>query len=93
MLGKKVVCVTIFPHLYVIHIHTQCCPPTWQLHSDFRESNNGVSHVMKITMANLPWLRLCHSTLTPARAPQYSKCCYALHSYVGTTFTHEMLFA
>ena len=36
MLGEKVVCAAISPHLCMLsHIQVQCCPLLWLLHSDF----------------------------------------------------------
>ena len=52
MLVEIITCTTISPHLYIpsdIKVHRY--PPLRQLQSDFRDFNNGVCHVMKITVA------------------------------------------
>ena len=53
LLGEKVACATVSPHLSLLsYIPVQCYPPLWQLHCDFRDFNNGVCHVLKITTAD-----------------------------------------
>ena len=52
MLGEKVACAAISPHLFILsYMEVQCYPPLWQLQSDFGDFSNGVFHVMKITKA------------------------------------------
>ena len=43
MLDEKVVCTAVSLHLQV-----QCYFPFWQMHSDFRDFDNGVYHVVRI---------------------------------------------
>ena len=52
MLGEKVVCATISPHLSILsYIQAQSYLPLWQWHSDFEGFSNGVCHALKITVA------------------------------------------
>ena len=48
MLGEKVGCTTVSPHLCMLSYRVQCYLPLQQLHSIFRDFNDGVCYVMKI---------------------------------------------
>ena len=48
MMGKKVACATVCLHVYVF-CHRHECRVT--RHFVFEDFNNGISHVMKITMS------------------------------------------
>ena len=50
ILGEKLVCAAVSPHLYIC-IQAQCRLPLRQLHSDFGDFNNGVCRVVKIIVA------------------------------------------
>ena len=42
MLGEKVVCAAVSPHLCMLsHIQVQCYPPLGLMHSNFGDFNNG----------------------------------------------------
>ena len=50
MLGEKVECAVVSPHLYILsYMLVQCCTPLLQLHSDLRDVSNEVCRVMKTT--------------------------------------------
>ena len=52
MLGEKVVCATVSPHLYIhTYIQGQCHLPLQPLCSDFGDFGNGVCHVMNLATA------------------------------------------
>ena len=52
MLGKKVACAALSPHLCNLSdVQVPCNPPLRQLHFDFGDFNNGVCHFMKIATA------------------------------------------
>ena len=40
------------------HMQVQCCPPLWQLHSDFKDFNDIDCHDMKISTACSPGMAL-----------------------------------
>ena len=49
---KRVACAAISPHSCMLScIQVHCYLPLGQLHADFRDLNNGVHPVMKITVA------------------------------------------
>ena len=50
MLGEKVVCAAVSPHLYILsYIQVQSCPPQRKLRTNFGDLNNGVCHVIGLT--------------------------------------------
>ena len=54
MLGETVACAAVSPHLYKLScVKVQRCynPPLQQLHSYFRDFDNGVCHLTKISIA------------------------------------------
>ena len=52
MLGEKVACATVFPHLDIrSYMHVQWYLLLWQLHFDFGDFSSGACHIMRITIA------------------------------------------
>lgn len=52
MLGEKIACAAISPHLHILlYVQVQCHPPLWQLHSVMGDFSNEVCYVKKITVA------------------------------------------
>ena len=52
LLEENIASAAVSQHLYVLsYIQVQCYLRFWQLHSDFRNSRNGLCYVLKITIA------------------------------------------
>ena len=53
MLGERVACVTVFPHLYKLpYTQVQYNPKFWHLHSVFGDYSHAACRVMKIIMTD-----------------------------------------
>ena len=50
MLGERVACATVSPHLCILSHRFRCYRSVWQLLSDLGYFGDGVCHVMKIIM-------------------------------------------
>ena len=62
VLGEKVLCTALSPHLYILsYVHVHFYPPLWQLHSDFRNFSHEAYYVMKMADSN-PYMGLFDTT-------------------------------